>query len=294
VATDSADYAVAEQRCNALLEDPESAPLAVFYLGLIAERRGDDEVASRNYALLSGTAFETQGRQRSAAILYREGERDAAVRVLNAARDAAPDERIRADLAAADLLSTSGAADEALSRIDSALRRSPGNPEITYQRAVLLDRAGRVDAAVAALEAMHRERPLDAGITNALGYTLADHKRELPRAEQLIREALAAQPDNPALLDSLGWVLYRRGQFASALPQLARAFRLLHDGDVGAHWGEALWAAGQKAAARSAWQRALAADPENKLLATTVRHYAPTLAAPKPPPALEPAPRTSI
>ncbi len=294
VAIDSADYAVAEQRCTALLEDPESAPLAVFYLGLIAERRGDDEAASRDYALLSGTGFEAQGRQRSASILYRQGERDAAVRVLNAARDAAPDERIRADLAAADLLSTSGAADEALSRIDSALRRSPGNPEITYQRAVLLDRAGRVDAAISALEAMHRERPMDTGITNALGYTLADHKRALPRAEQLIREALAAQPDNPALLDSLGWVLYRRGQFAAALPELERAFRLLHDGDVGAHWGEALWATGQKAAARSAWQRALAADPDNKLLATTVHHYAPTLAAPKPPPALEPAPRTSI
>jgi tetratricopeptide (TPR) repeat protein len=294
LAIDSADYAVAEQRCTTLLEDPESAPLAVFYLGLIAERRGDDEAASRDYALLSGTGFEAQGRQRSASILYRQGERDAAVRVLNAARDAAPDERIRADLAAADMLSTSGASDEALSRIDSALRRSPGNPEITYQRAVLLDRAGRVDAAISALEAMHRERPLDAGITNALGYTLADHKRELPRAVQLIREALAAQPDNPALLDSLGWVLYRRGQYAAALPELERAFRLLHDGDVGAHWGEALWAAGQKAAARSAWQRALDADPENKLLATTVRHYAPTLAAPKPPPALEPAPRTTI
>ncbi|HEV7433010.1 MAG TPA: tetratricopeptide repeat protein [Steroidobacteraceae bacterium] len=294
VAIDSADYAVAEQRCTTLLEDPESAPLAVFYLGLIAERRGDDEAASRDYALLSGTGFESQGRQRSATILYRQGERDAAVRVLNATRDAAPDQRIRADLAAADLLSTSGAADEALSRIDSALRRSPGNPEITYQRAVLLDRAGRVDAAIAALEAMHRERPLDGGITNALGYTLADHKRELPRAEQLIREALAAQPDNPALLDSLGWVLYRRGQYVTALPQLARAFRLLHDGDVGAHWGEALWAAGQKPAARSTWQRALAADPDNKLLITTVHRYAPTLATPKPPPALEPAPRTSI
>jgi tetratricopeptide (TPR) repeat protein len=294
VAIDSADYAVAEERCTTLLEDPDSAPLAVFYLGIIAERRGDDEAASRDYALLSGTSFEAQGRQRSASILYRQGERDAAVRVLNAARDAAPDERIRADLAAAELLSTSGATEEALSRIDSALRRSPGNPEITYQRAVLLDRAGRVDAAIAALESMHRERPLDAGITNALGYTLADHKRELPRAEQLIREALAAQPDNPALLDSLGWVLYRRGQFAAALPELERAFRLLHDGDVGAHWGEALWAAGQKAGARSAWQRALAADPDNKLLATTVRHYAPTLSAPKPPPALEPAPRTTI
>lgn len=294
LAIDSADYAVAEQRCNALLEDPDSAPLAVFYLGLIAERRGDDEVASRDYALLAGTGFEAQGRQRSATILYRQGERDAAVRILNAAHDAEPDQRIRGELAAADLLSTSGASDEALSRIDSALHRSPGNPDIAYQRAVLLERAGRVDAALAALEALHRERPLDAGITNALGYTMADHSRSLPRAEELIRAALAAQPDNPALLDSLGWVLYRRGQYAAAIPELARAFRLLHDGDVGAHWGEALWAAGQKAAARSTWQRALNADPDNKLLATTVHRYAPTLSAPKPPPALEPAPRTSI
>ena len=294
LAIGSGDYALAEQRCNELLSDPDSAPLAVYYLGLIAERRGDDAAAARDYALLAGTGFEAQGRQRIATILYRQGERDAAVRVLTAARDAAPDERIRGELAAAELLADAGAEDEALSRIDSALRRSPGNPEIAYQRAVFLERAGRADAAIATLETLHRERPLDPGITNALGYTLADHKRELPRAEQLIRSALATEPDNPALLDSLGWVLYRRGQYAAAITELARAYRLLHDGDVGAHWGEALWASGQKAAARTAWQRALAADPDNKLLASTVHRYAPTLAAPKPPPALEPAPRTSI
>ena len=149
--------------------------------------------------------------------------------------------------------------------------------------------------AIAALEALHRERPLDAGITNALGYTLADHKRELPRAEQLIREALAAQPDNPALLDSLGWVLYRRGQFAAALPVAGagvppvarrRRRRALGRGAVGerSKGGGAM----RPGSARSA------PIPDNKLLATTVHRYAPTLAAPKPPPALEPAPRTSI
>jgi hypothetical protein len=147
-AMESGDYAVAEQRCQALINDPNSAPLAVYYLGLIAERRGDDVAARRDYSLLSGTSFEPQGRRRVAAILYRQGERDAAVRVLNATRDADPDERIRSELAAADLLSVSGAADEAISRIDSAAKRSPGNSEIAYQRAVLLERAGRVDAAV--------------------------------------------------------------------------------------------------------------------------------------------------
>jgi tetratricopeptide (TPR) repeat protein len=294
LAIDSGDYAVAEQRCTALVVDPDAAPLAVYYLGLIAERRGDDDTALRDYALLTGSGFEAQGRQRTATILYRQGERDAAVRVLTAARDAAPDERIRGELAAAQLLADAGAENEAVSRIESALRRSPGNPEIAYQRAVFLERAGQADAAIAALEGLHRDRPSDPGITNALGYTLADHKRELTRAEGLIRTALESEPDNPALLDSLGWVLYRRGQYAAAVKELARAYRLLHDGDVGAHWGEALWAAGQKDAARAAWQRALAADPDNKTLAATVHRYAPTLTAPKPPPALEPAPRTAI
>jgi len=294
LAIDSGDYAVAEQRSTALVTDPYAAPLAVYYLGLIAERRGDDATALRDYALLTGSGFEAQARQRTATILYRQGEREAAVRVLTAARDAAPDERIRGELAAAELLADAGAENEAVSRVENALRRSPGNPEIAYQRAVFLERAGQTDAAIAALESLHRERPADPGITNALGYTLADHKRELPRAEGLIRTALASEPDNPALLDSLGWVLYRRGQYAAAVTELARAYRLLHDGDVGAHWGEALWAAGQKAAARAAWQRALAADPDNKTLAATVHRYAPTLTAPKPPPALEPAPRTSI
>jgi predicted Zn-dependent protease len=268
--------------------------MAVYYLGLIAERRGDDDTATRDYALLMGTAFEGEGRRRTASILYRQGDRDAAVRVLSAPRDAEPDERIRADLASAELLSVAGAADEALSRVEGALRRAPGNPDISYQRAVLLERAGRVGTAITALEALHRERPLDDNVSNALGYTLADHRRELPRAEQLIRAALAGQPDNPAVLDSLGWVLYRRGHGAAALPVLERAFRLLHDGDIGSHWGEVLWAAGRKSEARAAWQRALAADPENPRLAETVRRYAPALAAPKPPPALEPAPLTTI
>ena len=174
------------------------------------------------------------------------------------------------------------------------MRRSPGNAELNYQHAVLLERAGKVDAALELLETLHRARPLDAAVTNALGFTLADHKRALPRAEQLVREALLSQPDDPAMLDSLGWVMFRRGQPANAVPVLARAYRLLHDGDIGAHWGEALWAAGQKSAARTTWQRALAADPENPRLAATVARFAPEISAPKPPPALETAPRTTI
>ena len=294
LAFEQGDYALAEQRSSLLLREPASSVLAVYLLGVIAERRGDEAAALRHYAALLDTGFDSAGRRRAAGILYRRGEHESALRVFAPARDAGPVERIRADIAAADLLSLADAPEESLGRIDGALHRSPGNPELDYQRAVLLERAGKIEAALKLLETLHRARPLDAAVTNALGFTLADHKRALPRAEQLIREALQAQPDSPAILDSLGWVLYRRGQSAAAVPVLARAYRLLHDGDVGAHWGEALWVAGQHAAARATWQRALAADPDNKGLTATVAKFAPDISAPVPPPALEAAPRTSI
>ena len=294
LAFERGDYAMAEQRSTNLLQEPASSALAVYLLGVIAERRGDDAAALRNYSALLGTSLDTAGRRRAALLLYRQGEHESALRVYAPGREAQPSERMRADIAVADLLSVSDAPEEALGRIEGALRRSPGNAELDYQRAVLLERAGKIDAALGLLESLHRARPLDASITNALGFTLADHKRSLPRAEQLIREALQLQPDDPSMQDSLGWVLYRRGQLSAALPPLERAYRLLHDGDIGAHWGEVLWAAGQTKAARSTWQRTLAADPENPRLLATIKRHAPDITAPKPPPVLETAPRTTI
>jgi tetratricopeptide (TPR) repeat protein len=110
------------------------------------------------------------------------------------------------------------------------------------------------------------DRPQDGAISNALGFILADHNRDLSRAHRLINSALKSEPDNPAILDSLGWLQYRRGMPQAALPLLERAFRLDQDGDIGAHWGEVLWALGDKAKAREIWNRALMADPDNELV----------------------------
>jgi len=120
-----------------------------------------------------GTAFEGEGRRRTAGILYRQGDRDGAVRVLGAPRDAEPDERIRAELAGAELLSVVGAADEALSRVNSALRRRPATRTSAISARCCRARRAGVSEAIAALEALHRERPLDDNVSNASWYTLA-------------------------------------------------------------------------------------------------------------------------
>jgi predicted Zn-dependent protease len=204
--------------------------------------------------------------------------------------------RLLAELESAQLLIDAGAADDALQQIEATRRRFPGHPEVAYQRAILLERAGHTAEAVQALEQLHRARPRDATLTNALGFILADHDRDLPRAEKLIRAALGSEPDNPAILDSLGWVDYRRGAIAAALPLLERAWRLFRDGDIAAHYGEVTWASGAQERARQIWSEALTADPDNATLRATVKARAPQLLPAQSPtgPVLDPTTGTPI
>jgi tetratricopeptide (TPR) repeat protein len=272
LAFDRGDYDEAQSLFSALVKDPESSGIAVYYLAEIAERRGETATALRGYQMLGGTALESAARTRAATILYKQGQRDDALELLQAPDDATPPSRLEAEIAQAQLLSNGGEGAQALARIDDALARFPGHPDVLYQKAILLEKAGRTDAAIAQLEALYRDRPQDSAISNALGFILADHNRELSRAERLINSALKSEPDNPAILDSLGWLQYRRGMLQASLPLLERAYRLDQDGDIGAHWGEVLWALGDKNKARETWNRALMVDPDNALIKAAQQH----------------------
>jgi tetratricopeptide (TPR) repeat protein len=266
MAFDRGDYDEAQSVFSTLVKDQESSVIAVYYLAAIAERRGESAAALRGYQMLSGTGLEAAARSRAATILYKAGQRSDALELLQPKDDATPATRLEAEIAQAQLLSNGGEGDQALARIDDVLARFPGHPDVLYQKSILLEKAGRTDAAIAQLEGLYRERPQDSAISNALGFILADHDRDLPRAQRLITAALKAEPDNPAILDSMGWLQYRRGMLQAALPLLERAFRLDQDGDIGAHWGEVLWALGDKTKARETWNRALMVDPDNALV----------------------------
>jgi tetratricopeptide (TPR) repeat protein len=266
MAFDRGDYEDAKSIFTELMKDPESSGVAVYYLSAIAERRGDTGTALHGYQLLGGTALESAARNRAAAILYKAGQRADALQLLQAGDSAAPASRLEAEVAQAQLLSNNGEGPQALARIDDALARFPGHPDLLYQKAIVLEKGGRTDAAVATLEALYHDRPQDGAVSNALGFILADHSRDLSRADKLIAAALKAEPDNPAILDSKGWLAYRQGMTRAALPLLERAFHLDQDGDIGAHWGEVLWALGEKAKARETWNRALMIDPDNALV----------------------------
>ena len=269
----SGDAVEAERRFNARLERKEGAGEALFYLAVLAERAGREEQAMRAYQQLIVAGGGLTVRSRAAQLLLGRGGREAVNALFDDLLRGNADTVIEVEIARASAFTEAGAHDLALKGIDAALERRPQHAQLRYQRAVVLDAAGRTSEAVTELEALLADRPDDATVLNALGYTLADRRMQLPRAEKLIRAALAQRPDNAAFVDSLGWVRYRRGDLKSAAAVLERAWRLTRQADIAAHWGEVLWESGARDRARAVWGRALAASPESKPLRAVVDRY---------------------
>lgn len=246
----------------------------ILYLADIAARDGDAAAALAGYRQLENSALALTARTRAAAILL-PNNRAAAFALLDDYAVAHPEQSFELTLTKVHLLADHGETDAGLALIQAALERHPHHPALEYERAVLLERAGNVRESVATLDRLIGERAEDPTLLNALGYTLADHSQELPRAERLIRRALAVSPDNPAILDSLGWVRFKRGDARAAVPILAHAYTLGRDSDIAAHLGEALWQSGDETQARNVWAAALARDSASPLVKSTMTRLLP-------------------
>ncbi|MGH8295284.1 MAG: tetratricopeptide repeat protein [Steroidobacteraceae bacterium] len=275
LAYDSGDLREAQQRFADLAESGEGDESTLMYLSDIAAREGDTGAALAGYGKLADTSFALQAREKAAALLLTSNRAAAALALLQGYARQHPEDTVDLTVAEAQLLGSHRRTAEALKLLDAGLKSHPRHPSLEYERAVILEQAGQVSEAVQALQRLLAQRPDDPTVLNALGYTLADHDLQLPRAESLIRRALVQMPDNPAVLDSLGWVRFRRGDTAGALPSLERAYAISHDAQIAAHWGQVLWTAGRQEAARKVWAEALARTPASKSLQAVIARFIP-------------------
>ena len=98
---------------------------------------------------------------------------------------------------------------------------------------------------------------------NALGYSMILHTDRHQEAQRLIKRAYLLNPGDPAIIDSMGWVLLKLGQLTEALDYLQKAFDLLPDPEIAAHLGEVQWLLGDKQTALDIWQQGLQQAPEH-------------------------------
>jgi Tfp pilus assembly protein PilF len=192
--------------------------------------------------------------------LTEEGRAPEAIAALELATKLAPeDAALVASLGLAR--ETAGDSTGALAAYDRALAIDAGASSAVVPKAILLRRLGRPDAAVSTLRAGLEQRPQDADMLNNLAWTLADAEIDAAEAFELARRAAALVPDDPAILDTLGWAAVRAGRPADAIAPLQRALASTGDPTVRAHLGIALAATGKASEGRAEVQRAAREDP---------------------------------
>ena len=155
--------------------------------------------------------------------------------------------------------------------LDEGLAEHPDNIELLYSRSLVHEKLGNLAATEKDLRAILERDTNNASALNALGYTLANRTDRYDEALELIQRALSIKPNDPAIRDSLGWVLYKRGEYDEALGHLRAAMNTMPDPEVAAHLGEVLWATGEKEEARLIWQDAINDNPGSEFLLNTLK-----------------------
>jgi tetratricopeptide (TPR) repeat protein len=211
---------------------------------------------------------------RQAFLLAGIGDTEEALNLLASLRtqtDAAV--RSQSYLAASQILQEASRREDAMQLLTEALLLLPDNNAIRYTRALLAVGLGQLELAESDLRRVISIQPDNAAAINALGYTLADLTERFDEAEELILRAYELQPQDPSIIDSMGWISYRRGRLREAEGYMREAWKLMRNAEVAAHLGEVLWAQGQKDEARSLWKLGTQLEQDNEVLSSTMRRF---------------------
>jgi tetratricopeptide (TPR) repeat protein len=255
---------------------------AHYYLGQIEQDRNQTEDALTHYkAVRTGREY-LAASSRIGEIFLDQGEIERTQTWFITERRDKPKYRAQLYGLEADLLQRKGMEEAAANLLDEALTHFPEDSSLLYTRAMLREQRGKLTQMEADLRDIISREPDNATALNALGYTLADHTDRFEEALVLVSQALKLQPDEPAILDSMGWVLFRLQRNDEALSFLKKAYERFPDPEVAAHLGEVMWVTGDTQGALEVWRAANARDPEHPVLKNTLQRLSIKSLAPPP------------
>jgi len=246
---------------------------AYYHLGVLESQQGRHKIALQWLAQVQSGQYLLPAQLQIAENLADLGDLETARSRLRELRDNNPPLALTLYLAEAELLLNHGQPQQAWDIYSEGLQKYPEDRRLRYGRAMAAEKLGRMQDAEADLRAVIKLHPNDADSLNALGYLLTINTSRYQEAKSLIEQALALEPDNAAIVDSMGWVNYKLGFYDQAETYLRRAYRLQDDPEVAAHLGEFLWTTNRRQEARKIWAEAQKAHPDNEILRNTMQRF---------------------
>jgi len=248
---------------------------ARLYLGQLAENRKQYEEAAKWYqSIRHGDSF-LEAQARYAVILAKRGQIEQARKYLHKVPAETDKQRVQLILAEEQILRDAKRYREAYDLLTRALVKRKANNDLRYARSLTAEKLGLLKVVEADLKDILQRDPKHAHALNALGYTLADRTNRYQEARQYLDRALVIRPDDPFILDSMGWLMYRLGKPDEAIRYLRRALAMRSDAEIAAHLGEVLWVTGRRDEAKEIWDKALRETPDNDALLDVIKKFKP-------------------
>ena len=273
LALESQRFDAAEKYLTKLLKSGQRNDEAHYYLGRISQSRGDYKKAIEWYGQVKSGTYRFDAQLRQVSLIAKQGDADKALSILKKMTENSPTKPalVRIYLMQGDILEQQGKPQQAIEVYNEALQMVPGNIDLLYARGLTGESIGNVKLLEDDMHAILKTEPDNAAALNALGFTLADQTDRVEEAFGYLQRAIQLNPDDPAIIDSLGWVNYRLGNYDKAIRLLKKALSQVEDGEIAAHLGEVLWVSGKQQEAMDIWQRALKKSPGDKNILNTMK-----------------------
>jgi len=244
---------------------------AHYYLGRIEEELNNPDAALEHYlAMTSGREYLSA--QGAIVDLYLDKvQLDTALEHLKQQRNIDGENQEAYYLMEIDALNRSKLYPQSLETLNRAISLYPNNKEMRYARAIVAEKLDNFVQLEEDLMHIIELDPNNATALNALGYSLADRNIRIDEAHAYLVKALSIKPEDPAIIDSLGWVYFRMGKYEEALAMLHQAFEAFPDAEVAAHLGEVYYMKGDITKAKEIWQKALDKTPKSRILNDTLQ-----------------------
>lgn len=260
---------------QALSKDGKGQDGVAYFLGQLSEAKEDEAAALAYYRQVHEGEYLYAAQLRVVYLLNKQGKLDEARQFLQQIKATTNPQRAQLVVIEAQLLREAKQFDEAYRVLQQGLVKLPGDTQVLYEAAMLADKLKKYEESEKLLRRLIQIDPGHAQAYNALGYGFLERNVRIPEAVTLVEKALQLSPNDPSIMDSVGWGYYRAGRLDKSVAMLRRAYAGNPDPEIAAHLGEVLWVRGDKEEAVQVWQDSLKAHPGNAQLEAVMKRYMP-------------------